>query len=316
MKPSLTIMAYINVVKTEWIYPCSRFLVGITSTYARIAQAQILTLALAAVTFGTSIVVVRTPSEVVLGADSRATFDDGKIVTYKAVCKIYQSKGIFYAIAGLTVNPITGFDPAIAISNEIDRTSAISMLVPAVERAMAIRLTRELEWQKRERPAMYQRYVVENDNMALSVVIAGTENGLPVFYARAFKADGTILREDHPAGTFTVWIGKAKAIERFVARNRNYDSPTEAVRTLIQLEVDDSEPSVGPPIDIVRITKDGACWIQHKKECDENIPACQSSQPSPPPFSPPNSQTGTIAVWAVLIAVALGAYAAKRRFFT
>ncbi len=317
MKPSPAISAYVNVVKIKRVHPRSRLLVCPASTYARIAQAQIAILALSTITFATSIVVVRTPSEVVLGADSRGTFDDGQTITYKTICKIYSHKGVFYAISGLTADPITGFDPTVPISNEIDRTSAISTLIAAIERAIPIPLTREMEWQKRERPAMYQRHVVAYNNMALTVVIAGTENGVPVFYVRAFKADGTIIREDHPAGTYTLWMGKSKAIERFVARNSAYDfdSATDGVRTLIQLEIDDTEPSVGPPIDIVRITKDSACWVQRKEDCRADVPDCPPSAPAPKPPLPINSNAGTIALGIVLIAVAFGVYAAKRRFF-
>jgi hypothetical protein len=75
--------------------------------------------------------------------------------------------------------------------------------------------------------------------------------------------------DDCPLGEIAIYLGAHDAIDRF--RGENPDSYAvglvKAVRQLVQLEIDDRPDSVGPPIDVLRITKDGPEWIEHKKEC-------------------------------------------------
>jgi len=233
-------------------------------------------LLLATPTFATSIVVSRTSNEVVLGADSKGTFDDGKSSTSRKVCKIYQRGNIFFAVAGLAHNPITGFDPASLVEQEIKGAPTIYALVTNVERTLKLRLERELSLQESARPDLYRR-TVEDGDIPLSVVLTGTENGSPVFYMRGFKTDGVILRSDHPNGETTRWLGKESAIKRFLATQTNkpiFQMPEETVRTLIQLEIDDSvdSRSVGGPIDMVRITSKGAQWKIPSCSCPSSTP--------------------------------------------
>ena len=43
----------------------------------------------------------------------------------------------------------------------------------------------------------------------------------------------------------------------------------EGIRSLIELEIAAEPAHTGGPIDILRITKDGAEWIQRKQECPD-----------------------------------------------
>jgi hypothetical protein len=51
------------------------------------------------------------------------------------------------------------------------------------------------------------------------------------------------------------------------------------VRRLIEIEIAARGEYVGPPIDIVRISRNGAQWIQRKTECAELQPQDKSRQP-------------------------------------
>ena len=236
---------------------------------ARLTRATFTLLTLTSITFATSIVASRTLDEVVIGADSLGTFDDGKNISTRNVCKIHEHAGVVFAIAGVEVNAATGFNAATLIADEAAKGHPVSETIRAIEAVIKPNLMRALEWQQKERPEMYQRRVIDNQELPLSFVLAGLENGAPVLYARAFKSDGTIQRVDSPNGEFTLWIGKSAAIESFRAqrKRRVYHSPIEFVRTLVQLEIDDDEPAVGGPIDLVRITRRGSEWVQRKSEC-------------------------------------------------
>ena len=241
----------------------------IFSACVRLARAIVVLLLLTSLTFATSIVASRTLDEVVIGADSLGTFDNGKSIVTRNVCKIHEHAGLVFAIAGLEVNPPTGFNAPALIAAEAEKGYPISETIRAIESVIKPQLMRELEWQQKERPEMYRRRLIDNKELPLSFVLAGLEDGSPVLYARAFKIDGTILRVDSPNGEFTLWIGKSAAIERFRAqrKRRVYHSPVEFVRVLVQLEIDDAEPTVAGPIDLVRITRGGTEWVQKKSEC-------------------------------------------------
>src|ERR1051326_5556982 len=106
MKPTAAILRHVNVVKAKRIYHRAGLLIPRHATYPRIAKAYVFLLCLMVSTQATSIVVLRTPTEVVLGADSRGTFFDGKTVEYKTVCKIYERGGVFFAVAGMAHDPL------------------------------------------------------------------------------------------------------------------------------------------------------------------------------------------------------------------
>jgi hypothetical protein len=44
--------------------------------------------------------------------------------------------------------------------------------------------------------------------------------------------------------------------------------PAVGVEYLIRLEIEEDGEDVGPPIDILRITKRGAQWIKRKPQCN------------------------------------------------
>src|ERR1700737_4726948 len=72
-------------------------------------------LLLPTVSFGTSIVAIRVPRYVVIGADSKATYrgEPGPAM----VCKIFQSGPLYFAIAGLAVDRERNFYPETIIAN-------------------------------------------------------------------------------------------------------------------------------------------------------------------------------------------------------
>jgi len=58
-------------------------------------------------------------------------------------------------------------------------------------------------------------------------------------------------------------------LEKKPATPLDIDKITEYINEWITWEIINRGDIVGPPIDILRITKSGAEWIQHKKECPE-----------------------------------------------
>ncbi|MGO9612847.1 MAG: hypothetical protein ACLPX5_07425, partial [Dissulfurispiraceae bacterium] len=74
-------------------------------------------------------------------------------------------------------------------------------------------------------------------------------------------------------GSFvTIFLGQTEAIRTYLQKHEHFlystDSVT-AVRNLVELEISKEPSFVGPPIDILRLTKDGAEWLQKKSLCTD-----------------------------------------------
>jgi len=64
-------------------------------------------------------------------------------------------------------------------------------------------------------------------------------------------------------------LGKKRAIEQYLNQTSSDQKrrPTELVRELVELEIADEPEIVGPPIDLLQISKTGAIWNQRKPDC-------------------------------------------------
>jgi len=87
-----------------------------------------------------TIVVVRTPVEVSIAADSMATFGDGSTAT---VCKIYLQGEVFLGVVGTDHDPAAGFNVAGIISAAIRDVSKAADKITSARTALASELLTE-----------------------------------------------------------------------------------------------------------------------------------------------------------------------------
>ena len=229
----------------------------------------------------TTIVVARTASEIIIGADSKVTDVFGNELSRRA-CKIRQVGNLFVAIEGLEVDRQTGFSaPEIATRALTSKASA-----PAAEKMSLLMgylvsaLLTELAHLKTHEPQTYFKKI-EGGQLFLRLIVAGYERGKPLIFVRSFRAlqynPGQIgvavipddCLEDCRGEVVTKFLGESEAIDGLPEETGGFwkDGVAEGVRRLIETEIAARSEYVGPPIDIVRITKSGAQWIQRKKEC-------------------------------------------------
>ena len=229
----------------------------------------------------TTIVIARSPTEIVIGADSKVTDTFGNDLNKRA-CKIRQIGNLFIAFEGLEIDRTTGF-------NLPDISSAALKLKPtasAAEKAdiltgfLTSRLSVELLHVKNHDPETYVRKVA-GGQMFLRIVIAGFEKGYPLLFVRSFrgleisaqKIGVTVVSEDClggcPDGVVTRFLGETEAIEGLAEESPDFWKAglSDGVRKLIETEIAARSEYVGPPIDILRIDRSGAQWIQRKPEC-------------------------------------------------
>ena len=229
----------------------------------------------------TTIVAVRTPSEIVIGADSKVTDTYGNALRSQG-CKIIQAGNLFFAYEGLARDNRTGFD----IARVAFRALQLRPNLPAAERVsiltgfVANELFTELPRLKQRDPDTY-REKVEGGQIFLTMLVAAFEAGRPLLFVRQFRAVPinrqtiglSILPDDCPkdciGDAVVKLLGETAAIDGLPEETPGFwkGGIVEGVRRLIETEIAARSEYVGPPIDILRIDKTGARWIQRKPEC-------------------------------------------------
>jgi hypothetical protein len=148
---------------------------------------------------------------------------------------------------------------------------------------------------------VYQKQFIENTPS--TVVFWGFESGSTFVHARAYRVNELELNNirivsavDCPDGicpaltgtnVVNINLGQSDAILRFFVGGFSPAPLVALAKQLVGLEIADKPDSVGKPIDILRITKDGGCWVEHEKECGKDIPFCkQTPQPTTPKRKP------------------------------
>ncbi len=247
----------------------------------RITRLLALVLTVAGQAAATTIVAVKTPREIVIGADSKVTDTFGGTVA-KQACKIVQVGNLFFAYEGMTRNRRTGYDivklaaQALALKPNASLAEKVSILTGFV----TSRLFTELPSVKQYDPNTY-REKIEGGQTFLTILIAGFEEGQPLLFVRGFRAVPlsrqtiavSVVPDDCLAdcrGEIVVRsLGETAAIDGLAEETPGFwtNGAVAGVRRLIETEIAARSEYVGPPIDILRIDKTGAEWMQKKPSC-------------------------------------------------
>ncbi|HUE80995.1 MAG TPA: hypothetical protein VMM84_02695 [Pyrinomonadaceae bacterium] len=228
----------------------------------------------------TTIVVVRTANEIVIGADSKVT-DAAGTDTGRQVCKILQAGNLFVGLEGFFRNPDTGFN----LDQVVSKALRLRPAAPATERVAILtgQLTQylfsELLYIKEKTPRVFERRFVGRP--FLRIVVAGFEAGKPLVFVREFRAAQitpqtlgiTVVQDDCLANcqseVVTKILGEKEAINGLAEEAPDFwqDGLAAGVRRLLEIAIASRSEYVGPPVDILSITRGSARWIQRKQEC-------------------------------------------------
>ena len=141
----------------------------------------------------------------------------------------------------------------------------------------------ELSHLKTYEPDTYFKKIA-GGQLFLRLIIAGFEKGKPLIFVRSFRAlqfnpgqiGVSVIPDDCldncEGAVVTRFLGETEAIEDLPEETRGFwqSGLEDGVRRLIETEIAARSEYVGPPIDIVRITKSGIQWVARKPECQEN----------------------------------------------
>lgn len=224
---------------------------------------------------GTAIVAVRTPNEVVVAADSKATYA-GTTQT-ESHCKINQEGNIFFTSAKLVGDDKNKFSAANIARQAIRQGGTLRDILIRFEKMVAVPLYNFSFSIKENNLDLY--YQISGGESVLDVVFCGIENNSPLLMYRtfmpAFPPDepslqgerGEIRNDDKPA---FICLGHTRPLGPFLQTHPDYlrrVGLVNAVRNLIQIAIDDDPKFVGPPITILRVDRRRATWIQKSPAC-------------------------------------------------
>jgi len=227
-----------------------------------------------------NIAVIRTAQEIVIAADSAGVIQgDGSSPSKESVCKIFRiDDALFFAVSGLVNDSRSGYSVAALVGANAHGRETISAKLDKIERVVSPALLHEVAEVKIRDPQGYDRLI--NAKGAVSVVLAGMENGIPaattVSIGLTRSSDGTLqttaIRDSCPgncqSGVRAFSIGASTAID---ALRMKGGLPSLAMPDLaeymVQAEIDAGTGGVSGPVDVLRLTPSAPVWVRKKASC-------------------------------------------------
>jgi hypothetical protein len=226
------------------------------------------------VTTGTAIAIIAKADQIAAAADSKIILGRNRLLS--SDCKIKQFDDHFFAIAGHRREELSNFD-AVHIATEVCRmTDNAAERVGKFEILIEGPLFNMLRITQLKAPSYFESNL--HNKTIMQAAFFGFERGLPYLYVRSYmcktRSSGQIMidverRECVAQCDLLAILGKSGAIEKYINQTTGYKKrpPIELARKFVELEIADEPEIVGPPIDILQITKTGAVWQQRKPEC-------------------------------------------------
>lgn len=249
----------------------------------------------------TSVAATWMPTEVILAADSKISGSSCK--QEMSACKIERAGDIIFAFAG--PSHVEAEDVKIESMDAVIRSALKGVSLDEAVRQLDVLVPRQL----RKVIEVLNRAIAENvpvgvDLAALRTQIILTSIRTMGLSQRDYRPialpNGTIdlltdrERMDCPGSQcppvplpfVPTNIGLHHGIDALFAATPGFlrtIGTLDLVQLLVQTEIDDpvDQCHVGPPIDILRLTGKGPCWMRRKPSCDQGIPMCPDAFRTP-----------------------------------
>lgn len=221
----------------------------------------------------TSIVILRSPERIYIGADSRRMYRDPAATFEGTVCKIVPAGQFYFMASGLTY----ANDEQVADAGAEAGRDAHSLKSAAelLKRSMQQFLPQALASEKQIEPDAGAR-----PSLVLEAAFAGIDNGTAAVTVQLYRksGDGRVKVEAHTYSSATsgrydfIFLGKRRAIdERLGGRFPQIRSDRDALAFLtqtIELEISEAPETTAGPIDVLKLDGSGAQWLQTKAACE------------------------------------------------
>ncbi|MBV9297102.1 MAG: hypothetical protein JO145_16135 [Acidobacteriaceae bacterium] len=227
----------------------------------------------------TSIVILRSPTRVYIGADSRREYRNASGFYPGSVCKIVPAGNLFFVASGLTY----ANDENVAdIGVEAGRggasvLSAIEIFRSRMQEFLPRALTAEGE--------LRQSLNASRNGLVLESGFVGIQDGLATVSVEWYRRNGTAVtprvttdRRTYSSATpgryDFIFLGKRRAIDQYLGGRmplvRGDSDAVALITRLIEVEAAESPDTTAPPIDIVELDPSGSRWLQRKLACADS----------------------------------------------
>lgn len=226
---------------------------------------------------GTVIYVRIAQGEVVIAADSKQLYPySGGNGTAIEVCKIRRSGDVYFASAGIAGDKDEGFDVRQVAEQAIRYSGDLHGKVKEFQRLLEVPLINVLKVFKRQDLARYKRFLLE---APLVTVFVRVEDQAPFLLANEVtfvetSRDSIELHQrlyscpgDCRPPT-TLPIGSSLRADELELTEHFWDrGAVNGVRELMKMSIADRPDEAGSPVNILRLTKAGAEWVEGDKSC-------------------------------------------------
>ncbi len=231
----------------------------------------------------TSVVCIRSPDAVIFAADSmlavRGADNPGKP---RKECKIIQAGRLFFSMTGFVMDPARRYDAARIVAEATKGTADFAGATAAIAAAVKAGLKDEVIELRAEAPDLYDRFI-KGQSRTLRVLLAGYEEGTPrtvlLGFSQTVSQSGELAvgveqeacpGECDPKGLTMLVLGDRRPVDVYLKSGKaDWRSPEKAAEILVEQVIAAHTPDVGPPVDVLRIDKEGARWIEKKAECPD-----------------------------------------------
>lgn len=227
----------------------------------------------------TAIAAICRPGEIVIAADSRRLgVTTGE---HTLVCKIRDLETLFAVVSGINTYDATDFDVSELIPTQMPDVD-VGTNVDSIRDAILPPLRCALEHLRSDNPDRFQSVALQKSPM--NIKFARVQNSVPILInmnvAVQVPQSGPLVitpqREDWPIlglsdEPVSYFVGTDDGVAAYKALANSgglYQGDlVQRARNFVQMEIDKLTPEIGGPIDILRLTAEGANWIQRKDGC-------------------------------------------------
>jgi hypothetical protein len=227
----------------------------------------------------TAIAAICRPGEIVIAADSRRLSPTNTAQT--VVCKIRDLNTLFAAVSGINTYAPTNFDVSQLLPTQMPNVD-IGINFDSLCDSILPPLRLALEHLRNNNPDLFQRYALQKKPMG--IMCARVQNSVPTLITLNVDVQ---VPENGPLETiprrnewpvlglcddpFCSFVGTDEGVAAYLVLAESEElyqgDLVERARGFVQMEIDKQTPEIGGPIDILRLTVDGASWIQRKDGC-------------------------------------------------
>ena len=223
----------------------------------------------------TTLVIIRTPDQVVIAADSRRVWHGGD-QRPELTCKLGTHDDVIFAMAGLVIE--NNFDADALANKVLDTPGTLEERAQALERVLRGPLLGMLARIRHELPGLFAEQL--ESGFVLNVTLAAVRNQVAQvemldFYTETAPDGALRLRvvpvscpRDCPRAIELFAVGETAALMQHLSILPQFPAGLPGLAAqLIEIEIADRPALVGPPVDVIRAAGAGVEWLQRKPAC-------------------------------------------------